>query len=75
MLSISLFSTIIPIETNFTCTQWTLYEISSDVSTNFCVTNGIKQGDIISPMLLISGDQENDLRLLLNCSGIEGYDI
>ena len=27
--NISLFSSIIPIETNFVCTQWTVYEISS----------------------------------------------
>ena len=47
--------------------------MSSDMSTSFCIANGIKQGGIISPMLLISRDQDDDLRLLLNCSGIEGY--
>ena len=73
MLNISLLSAIIPIETNFACTQWTVYEMSSDMSTSFCIANGIKQGGIISPMLLISRDQDDDLRLLLKCSGIEGY--
>ena len=40
-------------------------------STSFCVTNGVKQGGIISPMLF--NLCMDDLRLMLNCSGIGGY--
>ena len=40
-------------------------------STSFCVTNGVKQGGIISPMLF--NLYMDDLSLMLNCSGIGGY--
>ena len=40
-------------------------------STSFCVTNGVKQGVIISPMLY--NLYMDDLSLMLNCSGIGGY--
>ena len=40
-------------------------------STSFCVTNGVKQGGIILPMLF--NLYMDDLSLMLNCSGIEGY--
>ena len=40
-------------------------------SISFCVTNGVKQGGIISPMLFIL--YMDDLSLTLNCSGIRGY--
>ena len=40
-------------------------------STSFCVTNGVKQGGIISPMLF--NLYMDDLNLMLNCSGIGGY--
>ena len=40
-------------------------------STSFCVTNGVKQGGIISPMLF--NLYMDDLSLKLNCSGIGGY--
>ena len=40
-------------------------------STSFCVTNGVKQGGIISPMLFSL--YMDDLSLKLNCSGIGGY--
>ena len=39
--------------------------------TSFCVTNGVKQGGIISPMLF--NLYMDDLSLMLNCSGIGGY--
>ena len=39
-------------------------------STSFCVTNGVKQGGIISPMLF--NLYMDDLSLKLNCSGIGG---
>ena len=37
-------------------------------STSFCVTNGVKQGGIISPMFF--NLYMDDLSLMLNCSGI-----
>ena len=40
-------------------------------STSFCVTNGVKQCGIISPMLF--NLNMDDLSLMLNCSGIGGY--
>ena len=40
-------------------------------STSFCVTNGVKQGGIISPLLF--NLYMDDLSLKLNCSGIGGY--
>ena len=40
-------------------------------SVSFCVTNGVKQGGIISPMLF--NLYMDDLSLTLNCSGIGGY--
>ena len=40
-------------------------------STSFCVTNGVKQGGIISPMLY--NLYMDDLTLMLNCSGIGRY--
>ena len=40
-------------------------------STSFCVTNGVKQGRIISSML--SNLYMDDLSLKLNCSGVEGH--
>ena len=40
-------------------------------SVSFCVTNGVKQGGIISPMLF--NLYMDDLSLTLNCSGIWGY--
>ena len=40
-------------------------------STSFCVTNGVKQGGIISPMLF--NLYIDALSLMLNCSGIGGY--
>ena len=40
-------------------------------STSFCVTNGVKQGGIISPMLF--NLYMDDLSLKLKCSGIGGY--
>ena len=39
-------------------------------STSFCVTNGVKQGGIISQMLC--NLYMDDLSLMLNCSGIGG---
>ena len=40
-------------------------------STTFCVTNGVKQGGIISSMLF--NLYMDDLSLMLNCYGIGGY--
>ena len=40
-------------------------------STCFCVTNGVKQGGIISPMIFNS--YMDDLSVKFNCSGISGY--
>ena len=40
-------------------------------STCFCVTDSVKQGGIISPMLF--NLYTDDLSLKLNCSGIGGY--
>ena len=40
-------------------------------SVSFCVTNGVKQGGIISPMLF--NLYMDDLSLTLNCSSIGGY--
>ena len=39
-------------------------------SVSFCVTNGVKQGGIISPMLF--NLHMDDLSLTLNCFGIRG---
>ena len=41
---------------------------SGTCSTSFCVTNGVKQGGIISSMLF--NLYMDDLSLMLNCSGI-----
>ena len=40
-------------------------------SVSFCVTNGVRQSGIISPILF--NLYMDDLSLLLNCSGIGGY--
>ena len=40
-------------------------------ATSFCVTNGVKQGGIISPILF--NLYMDDLSLMPNYSGIEGY--
>ena len=40
-------------------------------STSLCVTNGVKQGDIVSPMIF--NLYMDDLNMKLNCSGIGRY--
>ena len=49
----------------------TCKRVISIVLISFCVTNGVKQGGIISPMLF--NLYMDDLSLMLNCSGIGGY--
>ena len=43
----------------------------STCSTSFCVTNGVKQGGSILPMLF--NLYMDDLSVKLNCTGIGGY--
>ena len=45
--------------------------LGNTCSTSFCVTNGVKQGGIILPMLF--NLYMDDLSVKLNCSGIGGY--
>ena len=48
------------------CVRW-----GDTCATSFCVINGFKQGGIISPILFHL--YMDDMSLMLNCSGIEGY--
>ena len=56
----------------FWCSRQRMFVRWGDTcSTSLCVTNGVKQGGIISPMLF--NLYIYDLNVMLNCSGIGGY--